>query len=70
MSEKTKLTMNNVFLFIITILLSIIGFFYVDEVKDQQIVDATQTEAINKLYDLSNSQNQRITRVETKIGLY
>ena len=74
MSEKAKLTMNNTLLSIIIALLSIIGYFYIDETKDQERIDKVQTEAINKLTNIANSHETRLTLVEsktkTKTGLY
>ncbi len=65
-----KLTTNNYLLSVIILLLSIIGYFYIDEKSDQQTIDTTQTEAIGKLLDISTAHNTRLTRVETTIGLY
>jgi|TARA_R100001530_G_scaffold17055_1_gene14834 hypothetical protein len=70
MSEKTKLTMNNTLLSIIILLLSVIGYFYIDETHDQKTIDTKQTTDIDKLVDIANSHNTRLTKVETKIGLY
>jgi|FLOH01.1.fsa_nt_gi uncharacterized protein (UPF0333 family) len=72
MSEKAKLTMNNTLLSIIIALLSIIGYFYIDETKDQERTDKVQTQTINKLVDIANSHETRLSVVEskTKIGLY
>jgi|TARA_R100000501_G_C2619610_1_gene112934 hypothetical protein len=70
MSEKTKLTMNNTLLSIIILLLSVIGYFYIDEAHDQKTIDTKQTTDIDKLVDIANSHNTRLTKVETKIGLY
>jgi len=70
MSDRNKLSMNNALLFIITIMLSVIGYFYIDETHDQEKIDDTQTEAIKDLLEVSRSHNDRLTKVETKVGLY
>ena len=70
MSEKAKLTMNNTLLSIIIVLLSVIGYFYIDETKDQDNIDKLQTETLNKLTDIANSHETRVTIIEREIGLY
>jgi len=70
MSEKTKSSLDSGLLFIITVMLAVIGYFYIDETKDQQTIDTTQTKDIGKLLEITNSQNDRLIRVETKLGLY
>jgi len=62
--------MNNALLSIIILLLSVIGYFYIDETHDQKTIDTKQTTDIDKLVDIANSHNTRLTKVETKIGLY
>ncbi len=70
MSEKAKLTMNNTLLSIIIVLLSVIGYFYIDETKDQDNIDKLQTETLNRLTNIANSHETRVTVIEREIGLY
>ena len=67
---KARLTINDYLLSVIIVLLSVIGYFYIQNANAQITIDNRQTENIDKLLEISNGHNTRLTRVETKIGLY